>query len=73
MTREKLLESIQEQIGGGDTTLFERYSNSELKKILDDMKTVTVKSDESTKKTLVVPVVIAVFGLIIAVVLWKTL
>ena len=73
MTREKLLESIQEQIGGGDTTLFERYSNSELKKILDDMKTVTVKSDESTKKTFVVPVVSAVVGLIVAVILWKRL
>lgn len=73
MTREKLLENIQQQIVGGDTTLFERYSNSELKKILDDMKTVKVESGESTKKTILVPVIIAVVGLIVAVILWKKL
>ena len=73
MTREKLLENIGIEIGGGDTTLFERYSNSELKKILDDMKTVKVESGESTKKTILVPVIIAVVGLIVAVILWKKL
>lgn len=73
MTREKLLENIGKEIGGGDTTLFERYSNSELKKILDDMKTVKVESGESTKKTILVPVIIAVVGLIVAVILWKKL
>lgn len=73
MTREKLLENIGKEIGGGDTTLFERYNNSELKKILDDMKTVKVESGESTKKTILVPVIIAVVGLIVAVILWKKL
>ena len=74
MTREKLLENIKKEIGGNsDMTLFERYSNSELKQILDDMKSVTVKTDKSSKNAILVPVIVGVLGIIIAVVLYKEL
>ena len=47
--RQKLLEQIQQLTGasGSGMGLFERYTNSELKRIIDDMKTVKVGVDHS--------------------------
>ena len=66
MNRQEILSSIKELVGSNsDMSLFDRYSTSELKKILDDMKKVQVVADPSIQQT----VILAGCFLILAVVI----
>lgn len=70
MNRWEILEQIRQLIGGNsDMSLFERYSTSELKKILDDMKRVEVTTSSSVNNT----VILAGAFIILAIILLKKL
>lgn len=70
MNRGEILEQIRNLIGGNsDMSLFERYSTSELKLILDDMKKVEVTTGSSVNQT----VILAGAFLILAIIVLKKL
>ena len=70
MNRGEILEQIRNLIGGNsDMSLFERYSTSELKKILDDMKRVEVTTSSSVNNT----VILAGAFIILAIIVLKKL
>lgn len=70
MNRSEILDQIKGLIGGNsDMSLFERYSTSELKRILDDMKKVEVTTGNSVNQT----VILAGAFIILAIVLLKKL
>lgn len=70
MNRGEILEQIRNLIGGNsDMSLFERYSTSELKKILDDMKKVEVTTGSSVNNS----IILAGAFLILAIIVLKKL
>lgn len=70
MNRSEILDQIKGLIGGNsDMSLFERYSTSELKRILDDMKKVEVTTGSSVNQT----VILAGAFILLAIVLLKKL
>lgn len=70
MNRGEILEQIRNLIGGNsDMSLFERYSTSELKRILDDMKKVEVETGSSVNNS----IILAGAFLILAIIVLKKL
>lgn len=66
MNRGEILEQIRQLIGGNsDMSLFERYSTSELKKILDDMKKVEVTTGSSVNNTVILAGAFIILGIIL--------
>ena len=66
MNRQEILENIRQLIGGNsDMSLFERYSTSELKKILDDMKKVEVTTGSSVNNTVILAGAFIILGIIL--------
>ena len=70
MNRWEILEQIRNLIGGNsDMSLFDRYSTSELKRILDDMKKVEVTTGSSVNNS----IILAGAFLILAIIVLKKL
>lgn len=70
MNRGEILEQIRNLIGGNsDMSLFDRYSTSELKRILDDMKKVEVTTGNSVNNS----IILAGAFLILAIIVLKKL
>lgn len=67
MNRQEILQQIQQYISGsgGDISLYERYSTSDLKKILDDLKRVNVVADTSITNVVILAGAFLILGIIV--------
>lgn len=66
MNRSEILDQIKSLIGGNSNmSLFERYSTSELKKILDDMKKVEVETGSSVNNSIILAGAFLILAIIV--------